>query len=552
MNHINCLLLLLFSNLTFAQPQGDKASYSLHLVELVDKKGSLYSVFHPEEYLTAKALDRRLNQGILIDQLDLPISPNYIQKIVQLGAPIQGKSKWLNALAVHTESIKTLNKIKNLPFVKSVQPLGKFRNAKQGKLYSKRPPIDSSNHQANYYGLADRQIDMLKGKALHQLGYTGKGVHVAIVDGGFRNTYRMTVFDSLYLKDKLLGTQDFVDGDDFVYESSVHGTNVLSIMAANRPHLMVGTAPDASYYLFKTEDVRGEYKAEEFNWVVALEHADSLGVDVVNSSMGYNRFRDTAMSYQYHDLDGKTTLITQGANIATAKGIFIVNAAGNQGHKDWHYLAAPADAPNVFTVAAVDEHQKRANFSSWGPTYDGRIKPDVAAQGSNTAYASMIKYDVGYGDGTSYACPVIAGMVASLKQAFPTLNNAIIQQAIRNNSHQATRPDSSLGYGIPNFWDTYLSLSDSSIFIQKTGALNCSKKIIRTAAHVYVETTEQATVLELTLYNLWGQQLHQHHKELPANTINKVSISNFQQYGSGVYALKIKIGDQTQWIELVR
>lgn len=548
MNTLHCFFLLVVSTFTFAQSDTDKHLYDLHLVKLTDKKNSPFSLFSPQEYLSPRALERRATQGVSIDMLDIPISMSYIKTIEAL-APIQGKSKWFNALAIHTESKSILKQIEALPFVKSIQPLGKFRKAKKAKIYHKRPAIDSSKHQVSPYGLAKTQLEMLGGEKLHQLGFTGKEVHIGVVDGGFRNAYRMTVFDSLFLDDRILGTHDFVEGDDFVYESSTHGTNVLSIMAAKQPYLMIGTAPDAYYYLFKTEDIRGEFRAEEFYWVLALEHADSVGIDIVNSSMGYTRFRDASMSYQYKDLDGKSTLITQGANIASAKGILIVNAAGNDGHKDWHYLAAPADAVEVLTVAAVQRDSSRATFSSWGPTYDGRIKPDVAALGEGTAYASMITYDVGYGDGTSYACPVLTGMVATLKQAFPTVSNKKLKSAIVNSAH-LLHADSSLGKGIPNFLQAYLTLSDSSIFIHQSGLLDHPKRIVNNNVHVYVENA-QKTPIELTLYNIWGKQLHHRKEELQANIINKISLKEFKNYGQGVYALQIKLWGKTHWVELV-
>ncbi len=550
MNVIYCFLLLLISPITVAQSNVDKHPHNLHLVELTDKSSSPFSVFLPQEYLSPRALERRMHQGVLIDILDIPVSMPYI-KSVEKFAPIQGVSRWFNALAVHTESKQTLKEIEALPFVKSVQPLGKFRKAKVGKMYSKRPDIDSSKHQENYYGLAETQIAMLGGKKLHQLGFTGKKVHVGIVDGGFRNAYRMSVFDSLFLEQRILGTHDFVDGDDFVYESSTHGTNVLSIMASKKPHLMVGTAPDAAYYLFKTEDVRGEYRAEEFYWALALEYADSVGIDVVNSSMGYTRFREESMSYQYKDLDGKSTFISKAATIASAKGILIVNAAGNDGHKDWHYLAAPADVTEVLTVAAVQRDSSRAAFSSWGPTSDGRMKPDLAALGENTAYASIITYDVGYGDGTSYACPVLAGMVVALKQAFPKIPNKALKTAIFNSATQASQADSSLGHGIPNFFNAYLSLVDSSVFINALGSVDHPQKIVDNSIHVYVEASNP-TAIELTVYNLFGKQLHYHKEKLQANIINKVSLHNFQHYQAGVYVLKVKTGGKTHWVELVK
>jgi len=544
-------LLFLFFYCTALNPSLSAQTYSLHLVEFIHKQPTPYSIFKPQFFLSARAIERRIIQGVEIDERDLPIAPIYIEKIQALGVGIHNKSKWLNAISIHTEDQTVLQKIAHLPFVKSVRPMGKFRKAKKGKIYTKRPEIDSSKHQNNAYGLAHNQIDMLGGIQLHQLGYTGKDVQIAVVDGGFKNIYRMAVFDSMYLENRLLGTKDFVDGDDFVYEGSTHGTNVLSIMAAKRPNLMIGSAPDAAYYAFRTEDTRGEFQIEEFNWIAAMEYADSLGVDVVNSSMGYNRFDDENMSYRYEDLDGKTALITQGANIAVEKGLFIVNAAGNDGSAPWHYLFAPADAYNIFAIAAVDENRQLTDFSSWGPTADGRIKPDIAAQGGKTAYASMVKYDVGYGDGTSYSCPVVTGMVASLKQAFPYVQNKRLQEVLRQSGHLASSPHEALGYGIPNFWEAFMSLADSSIFIEHNGRLRSSQKLVYKQAHVYVDA-QKAGKITLKLFNALGKKLYEEQLILVPNRFNKFSIPNFDQYGKGTYALNIQFNNRVYWAKLVK
>lgn len=543
---LKIFLLIILTHPCFSQKKTtDIHEHDLHLVEFKDKIGSPYSVFRPQDFLSTRALERRVAQGISIDISDLPLSTIYTQTIAHL-APIHSQSRWFNALAIHTESIATLEKIKALPFVKSVLPLGKFRSPKEGKIYTKRPEIDSSKHQKNHYGLAENQTSMLNGIALHQLGFTGKNIHIAVVDGGFNNVYRMSVFDSLYLEDRMLGTHDFVEGDDYVYEASTHGTGVLSTMAAKRPNLMVGTAPDASYYLFKTEDVQGEYRAEEFYWVLAMEYADSLGVDVVNSSMGYNRFRDTSMSYNYVHLDGQTAMITRGANIAISKGLLIVNAAGNDGHQDWHYIFAPADAQGVLSIAAVDEKGKHSYFSSWGPSADGRIKPDIAAQGTNTVYASMMAYDVGMGEGTSYACPVMAGMVASLKQAFPNHQNEVIKQAIKESGNQFDTPDSALGFGIPDFLVAYTMLLDSNIYINKMGKIRSSKKVIVHHLHILLEAGNSG-VLEVEVFNLFGKKLYEYKEVLRPNVFNKISIPFFENYRKGVYALKVKLNNTTYW-----
>ncbi len=525
--------------------------HSLHCIEFTDKKNSPFSVFRPQEFLSARALERRELQGIEIDENDLPVSPDYTEQIVALGAPVHAKSKWLNSLAVHTKDTLLLKKIAELPFVKAVYPLGKFRKAEKPKMNKKRPKVDPSKHEKDYYGQADNQIKMLGGDVLHSYGYTGKGVHVAVLDGGFLNVYRMPVFDSMFNENRLLGTHDFVQGDRFVYESSSHGCNVLSCMASKSPHLMVGTAPDASYYLFKTEDVKGEFRIEEFNWVAAVEYADSLGVEVINSSLGYTGFNDTTMSYKYHQLDGKTAMCSRGAEIGASKGILIVNSAGNEGSGPWHYIGTPADTRGVLSVAAVRPDGKRASFSSWGPTPDGRIKPDIAAQGRHTVVASMTKYDIQRTNGTSFSSPVMAGMVASLKQAFPDRNSEEIKNAIRMSGSIASQPDSSLGFGIPNFFFAYMAMLESSIIIDHRGELYYAPKIIDSQLHLFVEQ-RKATTIKLTLFNNFMQEKYMYEGFTKGNEIAEVKIPDLKDWPKGVYILKIEIGLNRFWLEMVK
>ncbi len=530
--HFYCLLICLCLDLSArAQFRTDEMpEHNVQLLELNDKDNSPYSVFRPQYFLTAAALERKSTQGIEIDELDIPVNPNYLLQIQQI-CPIHASSRWLNAVAVHCNTNQQLRQVKQLPFVSNTLALGKFRKRKKAKFYTRRPPIDSSKHQANYYGKAYHQIEMLQGIELHQLGYTGKDVSIAVVDGGFNNAYRMWVFDSMYLENRLLGTHDFVDGDDYVYQSSTHGSSVLSTMAAKRPHLLVGTAPDASYYLFRTEDVKGEYRLEEFNWIVAMEYADSLGADIVNSSMGYNQFRDTSMSYSYQDMDGQTTLISRGAALAVAKGLLIVNAIGNDGNKAWRYLFAPADVATVLTVGAVDSFRQSSRFSSRGPSSDGRLKPDIVAQGSSTAYATMTRYDVALGEGTSYACPVMTGMVASLKSAFPTLQNQRLKEAIFKSSHQANKPDYDQGYGIPNFLAAYLYLLEDYIMLDQNIPQKDSTRFLTSNCHILLRAN-QPTQLNLKAYDYFGRLIEEkliyYSKpkpssfKLPLSTISKV------------------------------
>lgn len=537
---------------TFAQKQDyNHSGHSLHWVELTDKINTPYSIFRPQDFLSARALERREMQGILIDETDLPIVPEYIEKVIALGAPLHSKSKWLNSLAVHTDNKEILDAIAKLPFVKRVSPLGKFRNPTIPYISKERSKVNPAKHEINYYGKAANQIQMLGGDILHGYGYTGRDVHVAIFDGGFTDVTRMPVFDSIFATNRLLGTHDFVEGDEFVYESSSHGRDVLACMGSKAPHLIVGTAPDASYYLFKTEDVKGEFRIEEFNWVAALEYADSVGVEVVNSSLGYTGFNDTTMSYKTHQLDGKTALGSRGAEIGASKGIIIVNSAGNEGDGPWRYIGTPADAKGVLAVAAVRPNGQRARFSSWGPSADGRVKPDVAAQGQATVVASAKQYDVTTTNGTSFSSPVMAGMVASLKQAHSDKTSEEIKDAIRLSGHLSSQPDSSLGYGIPNFFFAYLSMLEASIIIDSNGQMYYTPKLINNEYHLFVEQIER-TAITVTVFDKLMSQKFQYIGETPGKEIKEIKIPNLENYAPGVYILKIEIGAMPYWLEFVK
>lgn len=527
-------------------------NHSIFWVELTDKDNTPYSVFHPEEFLSDRALDRRERQGIVIEENDLPVSPDYIQKIEAKGVKVHHKSKWFNSLAIHVTDTTVLKDIKNLPFVKRIQPLGHYRAPKEGTIHKKRFQKENYKKIKQPYGYGQTQIAMLNGIAVHKFGYQGDGMHVAVFDGGFLNVYRMPFFDSLRAHNGILGTHDFVEGDDFVYESSSHGSGVLSTMASNLPHLLVGTAPKASYYLFKTEDTKGEYWMEEFNWVAAAERADSLGVDVINSSLGYTSFSDTNMTYTYKDIDGKTALITRGADIAAEKGMLVVNSCGNEGDGKWHYIGTPADAKNVLAIGAVRSDGKRSFFSSWGPTYDGRIKPDVAALGTKAATGSILGYDVSYSNGTSFSGPIMAGMITSLWQAFPDKTNFEIMDMVKLCGHQASQPDSSLGYGIPNFFYAYLLLSKSGIVIDKEGSMFSTLSTVDDRLGVFIENGEEESKITITLYNSLLKSLYSTKELLSTNDIKEFKIPSIKEYSSGVYMLNIQVNRESYWVKIIK
>lgn len=301
------------------------------------------------------------------------------------------------------------------------------------------------------YGPSYNQVNMLGGVCMHNKGYDGDGTTIVILDSGFENADVMTAFDSARNENRILSTYDFVDMNTLVYSDHNHGANVFSCIGANVPNTMVGTAPKAKFHLCRTEDVGSEYPVEEYNWVAGLEYADSVGADVVNSSLGYTVFNDPIYDHTFQDLDGRTSPASNATRLAARRGIIVCNSAGNDGAGPWLRIGVPADGDSMFAVAAVNANRIRVGFSSVGPSFDGRVKPELAAQGGSTHLAYTFGNNFGPSSGTSFASPLLAGMVACLVQAHPNLNAIQIMNAIKQSAHQYTAPDSLLGYGIPNF-----------------------------------------------------------------------------------------------------
>jgi len=446
------LFILLLSNANFAFGQKSDVVTKKYLIEFSDKNNSPYSIQNPTEFLSSRAIERRKRHNIPVSSSDFPVNPDYIQGLKSFTIDIIHTSRWLNmALVLADESI--MERIERLKFVKSVTYVGKNSNFRLILRQSGRERDDSppGSKMEEFYGFADFQNTSINVNSLHEQNYRGKGMLIAVLDGGFSNTDIMPFFDKVRDEKRFYAHKDFVEGDDYVFETSSHGSQVLSVMAADIPNILVGSAPDASYVCLKTEDNGGEYRAEECNWIAALEYADSLGVDIINSSLGYTTFSDPTMNYSYENLDGKTSIATQAAEIAFQKGMIVVNSVGNEGNTPWKYLDVPADGENVLAVGATDQAGYKTKFSSFGPTPDGRIKPDVSALGKNIAVASIYGTKVKTTKGTSFSSPLVAGAIAALWQAVPNRSNAEIIEAIKLSSDRAARPNNELGYGIPDF-----------------------------------------------------------------------------------------------------
>jgi serine protease AprX len=460
------LFWLAISQLGAQPPRG---AYNKYWVQFRDKNNTPYSVLRPEAFLSARSLERRARQGILPDWSDLPVVPAYVEELRNSRARVLFVSRWLNGAVVWAEP-DTLRQIAALPFVSGTRAIGYLAKPSPVKTPKKIAPDADYPREQNFYGKSFVQVNQLFGEALHGIGHRGKPTLAAIFDGGFLNVHVMPAFDSLFRRGQLLGTHDFVEGDEYVFEASNHGTNVLSCMAALIPGVVVGTGPEASFYLFKTEDVGAELVQEEYNWLAAAELADSLGVEVINSSLGYTAYDDSTMSYRYRDLTGDRAVISRAADLAAAKGILVVNSAGNSGRDAWHYVGTPADADSILSVGAVDRSGVKAGFSSFGPTPDGRIKPNVAARGAATAVAELNGYGAGSANGTSFSSPVMAGMVAALWGAVPENGAQDIIRALEAAGNQAEAPNDGLGYGIPNVAKAFVRLAGRGCVLDERSA----------------------------------------------------------------------------------
>lgn len=437
-------------------------------IQFTDKNGTPYSIDKPEEFLSERAIQRRVDYNIMIDEYDLPINPSYLEAIENTGAIILNPSKWLNGVSVELTNSSIMKDIKSLPFVKNTRELEddlfKQMLKESSQNIDKTENFTAAPMRDEHYGYAYNQIDQLNGIELHNMGYRGEGMIIGVCDGGFNDADNHKVFEAVRNDGRLIMTRDFVYKNGSVFTDSEHGTSCWSLMAGNVPGEYVGTAPMASYVLCRTEDVNRENIIEEYNWVSAAEFLDSLGVDVISTSLGYIFFDDSKMDHGYEDLDGETAIITIGAEIAASKGILCVNAAGNDGANDFPYISAPADGKNVLTVGAVGVDGNKAYFSSIGPTSDGRIKPDVMANGYGTTVAAV--WDSYYdGSGTSFACPVMAGMVTCLWQANKDKSAVEIIESLKNNASNTTAPNNEYGYGIPDMMQSleYLSVKETAI-----------------------------------------------------------------------------------------
>ena len=432
-------------------PGGKCQMYRLYLKDK-DLDHTPFSVNRPSEFLSQRSIDRRKRQGIPVDLTDLPVAPAYEEQVAEAGIEIVGKSKWNNTLLIRIHKIRELRKLEGLEFITKMKKVFVAPDSVSQRLRSNvRNRLNGWSHGDGFYGAADAQLKSLNGKRLHEIGYQGKGKMIAVFDGGFMNVDKIPALHDI----KLAGVKDFVVPESKnVFGEMEHGTMVLSTMAANAPDFYVGVAPEAQYLLIRCEDERTESLAEEDYWASAAEYADSCGVDVINSSLGYHGFDDSSTDHHYYEQDGNTALISRTASMCADKGIVCVNSAGNDGMGSWKKINFPADATDILTVGSINEHGVNAAFSAVGPTADGRIKPDVMAFGSPTCVITG-RGSIINDNGTSFSSPLVAGMVACLWQALPGKTAKQIIKLVKLAGNNQQHPDNVFGYGVPDFWKAY-------------------------------------------------------------------------------------------------
>lgn len=459
--------ILLF--LLFALAFTEASAYSKYWVQFSDKTNTPFSTTNPSAFLSARSVLRRQNQGIPVTWYDLPVDPAYVSQVLATGAvTLNYTSRWFNAVSITTTDTNALNAIAALPFVVNTSPVQRHAHPDH---FSEAPdenpafrmggPANPSPASYNY-GAAYTQVHQINADCLHDLGYHGEGMQIAVLDDGFMNVNTIAAFDSIRLQNQILGTYDFVAGNPNVYGVGGHGTMVLSCMAANLPGQTIGTAPEAEYWLLRTEEVASEYLIEEDNWVAGAEFADSVGADIIATSLYYTQFDDPAQNHSYADMDGRTTIAAQAAVFTARVGMLTFACAGNSGSSAWYYVGTPADADSILAVGAVDASNNLAGFSSRGPSYDGRIKPDISAMGVSATVVNT-SGAVTTANGTSFATPLSAGAAACLWQSSPANTAMQLRHAIHMSSSQWAAPDNNQGYGIPDFCQSNIILSHNGI-----------------------------------------------------------------------------------------
>lgn len=512
------------------------AQTELVFVFFKDKPNKSLFYSSPLTELSQKSLDRRTRLGIALNDQDAPIEPSYIQNIRNLGFTVTDYSKWMNGVAVNATTAQ-IAQLETQSYVLSVESFIKHRNGgkKSGEKVNKFEQFHNSLGKTDFiYGTGLAQINQINLRPLHIAGYTGTGVSIAVIDTGFPTVNTGSAYARIRNNGQIKGGYNFINKSADIYNGNLdsHGSYCLGTIAGYVENTFVGSAPDADFYLYASEDAVNEIPEELLYWTEAAEEADRKGVDIITTSLGYYNFDDTRYSLLYSDMNGTTSFIARTAQIATEKGIFVLAAAGNEGQNDWHYIITPADNAKVFTVGAITSTGASSGFSSFGPNSVGVIKPDASAKGSGTAMG----YNNGAttNSGTSFATPLAAGGVACLLQAIPTRSLPEVRELLRVSASLSPNHDDQLGFGILNFGKTLtkaLATNEST----KKSSLNIYPNPVKST--FTITTSEKISTIEL--YDTLGRKI----KTLTNNKTNSL-----ENLGKGVYFVKVKT-EQNEYVE---
>lgn len=533
-----CILILVFASTTLLAQQ------NRYMVFFKDKEGTPYQISEPLGFLSQRAVTRRLTQSYSITQQDLPVNPNYLQGVNNTGAAVFFPTRWMNGVLIQCEpslipSIESLTYVDRVEFV---APNAKLATNGRKKSHQKTKATSKT------LGITNFQLQMLGIDQMHADNFKGEGIIIAVLDAGFSGVDQTTPFQHLFDLGKidLSVSYDFVYNSTDVFQYDDHGTQVFSVIGALQPDVYTGGAYEANYQLYVTEEVPTEYRVEEYNWLFAAERADSAGVDIIQSSLGYYDFDINAMDYPKSAMDGKTTVVSRAAKWATERGIIVVCSAGNEGGNSWQIITAPADVENVLAVANVNRDLQRSNSSSIGPSSDNRIKPDVSALGTGT---SVIQTNgaIGTASGTSLASPLITSLVAGVWQRYRSLTNLEIIDAIRNSASQANSPDNRLGYGIPgyravvNFLEQNSQAHDFEVYPNPV----YSDSII-----IKPKNPEDISACNIELISATGQSVFRKHVQF--TWANATYAANLKDVQAGIYFMRITWQDKKFTYKLIK
>ncbi len=549
-------LLLAAYSFLLAQATAFAQSNPRYLVLFKDKSNSTYSIDKPTDFLSQRAVDRRKKQNIPVTTNDFPVNGSYLSAIRQTGAKVIYPTRWFNGALVEASDAQ-LTQIKALAFYKGIElnlPVANINSQSPGIARTAATHQKLGTTEDVDYGKMNAQLALMEVADLHKKGFQGENMLIAILDNGFARGNEVAYFKQLRDEKRIVDTHDFVARDGNIYNDGSHGLNVMSTIAAYLPGTLVGAAFKASFALYVTENNLGESPYEEITWLMAAERADSLGADVLNSSLGYTTFDDEfdspAYNHTYKDMDGKTTIVSRAARYATRKGILVVNSAGNDGSNSWHYIGAPADVDSVLTVGATNYDRSYSSLSSVGPNSAGVQKPDLAAVGAGTVVGDLAGGATN-SYGTSFSAPQIAGVAAILWQAYPNLTAQQVIYVLKKSGHLAAAPDNMLGYGVPNLIKAQEIVKNEFSPLGTEGELLNSVILSPNPAQEQVTLSIPAALVgkmaDINMYSAGGSALHSAQARL--NARHTIATG---QLGSGLYLIRLKVGSQEKTLKFIK